>query len=96
MQTGGGLQTKILMAMAVESIVVCTSLPAKAIEFAVNEKNIFIEDNPIKMALLINNIFANPKKYESIKLEGKKLIEENYALNVIKDKLLNLIKVHLL
>jgi glycosyltransferase involved in cell wall biosynthesis len=96
MQTGGGLQTKILMAMAVESIVVCTSLPAKAIEFAVNEKNIFIEDNPIKMALLINNIFANPKKYESIKLEGKKLIKENYALNVIKDKLLNLIKVHLL
>ena len=92
MQSGGGLQTKILMAMALESIVVSTSLPVKAIESTMNNVNIMVEDEPIKFAKIINHIYEYPELYIPIKKASKKLIIENYSQKVIESKLNNLIE----
>lgn len=96
MQTGGGLQTKILMAMAVESLVITTSLPVKAIEDAKNWVNMIIEDEPKKFAEIINDAYNNPFKYQSIKVAAKKLILKVYSLDVIEEKLFDLIDNHLI
>ncbi len=95
MQTGGGLQTKILMAMAVESIVLSTSLPINAIENAKNGVNIIVEDDGGKTAEKINDIYNNPSEYASIKGQAKILIAETYALDVIEKKLINLVEKYL-
>lgn len=95
MQTGGGLQTKILMAMAVGSIVVSTSLPVIAIENAENNLNILVEDDPRKMAKKINNIYKNPMNYQNIKDNAHKLIKCTYSLDIIERNLFNLIDMHL-
>jgi glycosyltransferase involved in cell wall biosynthesis len=87
MQSGGGLQTKILMAMALESIVLSTSLPIKAIDGALNKVNIIIEDAPSNFVKIINSIFEFPEEYISIKKASKKLIIENYSTKVVESKL---------
>lgn len=95
MQTGGGLQTKVLMAMAVGSIVVSTSLPVIAIENAENNVNILVEDDPRKMAIKINNIYENPTVYQYIKKNAHKLIERTYSLDVIERNLFDIIENNL-
>jgi glycosyltransferase involved in cell wall biosynthesis len=92
MQSGGGLQTKILIAMALESIVVSTSLPVKAIDSAVNNVNILVEDNPLKFANIINHIYEFPELYTSIKKASRKLIIDKYSQKVIELNLYNLIE----
>ena len=91
MQSGGGLQTKILMAMALESIVVATSLPTKAIESAINNFNVIIEDDAFKFSQIINSLYQFPEVYNHIKKNAKKLIIDNYSHQVINTKLNNII-----
>ncbi len=95
MQSGGGLQTKILMAMAVESVVVSTSLPIAAIEGAKNGENIIVEDDAIQFANIINDIYYNPLKYRNIKREAKNVIKSTYSLEVIESKLFTFINNYL-
>ena len=91
MQSGGGLQTKILMSMALNNIVVLTTLSSKAIIGAENGKNMFIEDEPHKIASIINKIHGDPKSFQSVRIAAKELIENNYSLNIIEKKLSKLI-----
>ena len=91
MRSGGGLQTKILMSMAVESITILNSQSSKAIKGIKNGVNAIIENNPIKMAKKINLIFDNPKNFSEIRLAARNLIRKNYSLTVIEDKIFKLI-----
>jgi glycosyltransferase involved in cell wall biosynthesis len=90
MQSGGGLQTKILTAMALESIVITTSQPVKAINSAINNINIIVEDDPINFANIINHIYQFPESYLSIKKAAKKLIIDKYSEKVIESNLYKL------
>lgn len=92
MQSGGGLQTKILVAMALNSVVLSSSLPIAAIENAKNGENILVEDEPTKFAETINQIYLNPEAYAKVKKAAKQLIEEKYALSVIENRLLKLVE----
>ena len=92
MQSGGGLQTKILIAMALESIVVSTSLPVKAIDSAVNKVNILVEDNPLMFANIINHIYEFPELYSSMKKASRKLIIDNYSQKIIESNLYKLLE----
>jgi glycosyltransferase involved in cell wall biosynthesis len=91
MQTGGGLQTKILMAMALESLVISTSLASNPIDGAKNKSNILIEDDPDIMAAIINDIYDNSINYKEIRTAAKKLVINNYSLKVIESKLFNIV-----
>jgi glycosyltransferase involved in cell wall biosynthesis len=79
MQTGGGIQNKILEAMALGKINVTTTLAGNSIYKALNYKHYLAEDNAEKMATLINNIVAHPEKYECIGKNAKELASEIYT-----------------
>lgn len=87
MQTGGGLQTKILVAMGIGGIVVATSYSVKAIEGAENGINIFVVDDPIEFAKIINDIYRNPAKYSKVKVKAKELIKNQYTVSILEKKL---------
>ena len=92
MQSGGGLQTKILMSMAVESIVIMSKLSSFAIEGIENDFNAIIEDNPLKIAEKINMIYTKPDLFSKMRIEAKKLIENHYSNDVIENKMNEIIK----
>jgi glycosyltransferase involved in cell wall biosynthesis len=88
MQTGGGLQTKILLAMGLGSLVITTSASAAPIINAENMVNLIIEDNPIEITKIINSIYSNESDYDFIKKNARQLIYDNYSNQKIKEKLL--------
>jgi glycosyltransferase involved in cell wall biosynthesis len=88
MRSGGGLQTKIIEAMSLGTIVISTNLSSKSIIGVVNNKNILIEDNPELIAKLVNNIYFNPNDYVNVKLEAKKVIMANYINDNISDEII--------
>lgn len=87
MQTGGGIQNKILEGMALGKVNVVTSLGASSIYLAENNKHLLIEDNSIKMAKLINQIVENPQQFQNIGIEGKKLVTKIYTWKNFGDTL---------
>lgn len=91
MHTGGGLQTKILVAMGIGGIVLASSYSVKAIEGAENGNNIFVVDEPIEYAKIINDIYRNPAKYSKVKEKAKELIKNKYTVGVLEKKLCNII-----
>lgn len=91
MRSGGGLQTKILVSMAVESLVLLTSQPSNAIEGKNHYQNLIIEDDPNVIAEIINNIYQFPSSYSEIRYNARELIKNNYSIKAIENKLLNLI-----
>jgi len=90
MQTGGGIQNKILESMALRTINIVSSLAAKPIVGAKDKEHLLICDEPLKIANLINDIFLENSKYNNIKENAKKLIEENYTWKKYEEKLLKI------
>ncbi|MEI2707414.1 MAG: glycosyltransferase [Chitinophagaceae bacterium] len=79
MQTGGGVQNKILEGMALGKLNIATTLGAESIRFAENNKHLIVVDDASKMASTINNVLQNPAEYETVRMEGKKLVTEIYT-----------------
>jgi len=79
MQTGGGIQNKILEGMALGKVNVTTSLGASSIYQANHNEHLLVEDSPIKMAELINLIVENPEQFRRIGENGEKLASDLYT-----------------
>lgn len=79
MQTGGGIQNKILESMAIGQITLTNVKGANPISGHENFHNILIANKPSEFATLINSIYEDPQKYGDIKKNAQKLIKENYS-----------------
>ncbi len=79
MQTGGGVQNKILEGMALGKVNVTTKLGANSIRFAENGIHLLVEDNAKKMALLINQICKTPENYMGIGSRARDLVKDIYT-----------------
>lgn len=90
MQTGGGIQNKILESMALGTINIVSSLAAKPIG-AEHGKHYFVCDNPKEIAELIDNIYKNPQDFEHIKINAREFIRNNFTWKIYEDKLLKVI-----
>lgn len=90
MQTGGGIQNKILESMALGTINIISSLAAKPIG-AEHRKHYFVCDNPQKIAELIDNIYKNPQDFEHIKINAREFIRNNFTWKIYEDRLLKVI-----
>jgi glycosyltransferase involved in cell wall biosynthesis len=90
MQTGGGIQNKILETMALGTVNIVSILAAKPIG-GENMRDFIIEDNPSKIAMIINDIYKNPYKYDDIKKSARKYIKNNFTWTIYEQKLLNII-----
>jgi glycosyltransferase involved in cell wall biosynthesis len=95
MQTGGGIQNKILESMALGIINIVSSLAAKPIIGAKDKEHLLICDDPLKMAELINDIYLNVNKYSFIKENARKLIKEKYTWKNYENELLKMIRGNL-
>lgn len=94
MQTGAGVQNKVLEAMALGKPVVVSSLAANAIVGAKNRTHFYIEDNPKQIAEVIQS-FGTAESSE-VAAAGRKFVFENYSwkkygedLNAIVKKILS-------
>lgn len=90
MQTGGGIQNKILESMAVGAINIVSSLAAKPIG-AVDNLHFLIRDDPLEIAQTINDIHTNPYKYKHIRNYAREFIKENFTWDKVEKKLLEVV-----
>ena len=79
MQTGGGIQNKVLEAMGLGKVVITTTLSASPIKEAQNGRHIIIADTPDDFINEINRLSENPEKAEAIGKEARNLIHERYT-----------------
>jgi glycosyltransferase involved in cell wall biosynthesis len=86
MQSGGGLLTKILSSMAVESVVLSSTFPMDGIPGAENDVHLFIENNPDRFAQKINEIYDNPADYDLIRKNARIFIKNNFSWKAVEEK----------
>lgn len=88
-RVGGGTSYKILESMSCGTPVVTTPLSADAIEATDNE-NILVGRTPAELAEKTVKILVDEKLYETIVVNGRKLIEEKYKWKKIASDLENI------
>lgn len=79
MQTGGGIQNKILESMALGQITVTNNIGGNPITGSENLTNILIANTPEEFSYIINQLYNNPEKFQHIKTNAKNLILNNYS-----------------
>lgn len=91
MQTGAGIQNKVLESMALGTINIVSSLAAKPIG-AIHERDFLIIDNPREIANRINDIFMYPERYHYLKINSREFIKNNFTWDIYEKKLLQIIE----
>jgi glycosyltransferase involved in cell wall biosynthesis len=91
MQTGGGIQNKVLEAMALGTVNIVSLLASKPIG-AKDMSDFIVEDEPSKIAMIINDIYNNPHRYEYIKKSAREYIKNNFTWTIYEKNLLNIIE----
>ncbi|AEA34636.1 glycosyltransferase [Hippea maritima] len=81
MQTGAGIQNKILESMALGTINVVSSLAANPIG-ANHKKEFLVSDEPDEIANTINDIQKNKVKYEYLKSNAREFIRNNFTWTI--------------
>lgn len=92
MQSGGGIQNKVLENMALGALTFTTYLSGRPIVNEVNNKYLVMEDDPVQMAELINDALYHPEKYEPIKRAAKEYIKTYFNWDLYEQKMLTAIE----
>lgn len=93
MQTGGGMQNKILECMALGKIVITTTKVVKSIRGLKNQENIFEANTGEEYAKYITLIRKRPAAYLGIGKKAKRFIEKNYRWDIYEKKLKKLMGI---
>lgn len=88
MQNGGGIQNKILEAMALGKINILTKYAADPIIGGEDGKHFLIADAPKEMAGLINSIFESKEEYKHLGSNARDLIAASYTWDHYEDKVM--------
>ncbi len=88
MQSGGGIQNKILETMTLGKTIITTSLGEEPIVGAHHNKHLLVYDNPNDMVHAINDIYMYKKKYIKIGQNAKELMRNNYTWGIYEEKLI--------
>lgn len=91
MQTGGGIQNKILECMALGKVNIVSSLGADPIDGAKNDEHFLVVDEATQWIKTINDIFNNPEKYKHLEKNVKPFTKENFTWENYENKLLNML-----
>lgn len=86
MQTGAGIQNKVLESMALGKINIITSLAAKPITGAVNGIHFLVADTDEEYCNKITDVLMYPEKYESIGKSARGFIKANYTWDEYESK----------
>jgi glycosyltransferase involved in cell wall biosynthesis len=88
MQSGAGMQNKILEAMSCGLPVVCTSLGMGDIR-ASNSVNIILAECPLEFIRSIDSLLKNKKRRDELGKAARKFIENNYSWEISNMKFIN-------
>jgi glycosyltransferase involved in cell wall biosynthesis len=91
MQTGGGIQNKVLETMALGKINLLSSLAAQPISSALNGEHFLIEDDPLIFSEKINEICLSKHQKNQISENAKRFVLENYSWENYKVKFVEMI-----
>ena len=91
MQTGAGIQNKVLESMALGTRIILSSLAAKPIG-AKNGRDYLVIDDPAEMAKVINDIYNNPQLYNHLIENSRKFIKANFTWSIYEEKILKVIE----
>jgi glycosyltransferase involved in cell wall biosynthesis len=91
MQTGGGIQNKILESMAIGQITLTNNMGATPISGSINYQNLIIANTPTEFATIINELYINPEKYDYIKKNAKEIVFKKYSWDNYGNTLINLL-----
>jgi glycosyltransferase involved in cell wall biosynthesis len=92
MQTGGGIQNKVLESMALGQINILTTKAATPIYDAIDRVHFLIEDNPNLMVDLIIDILNRRQDYLHIGDNARQLIKSEYTWKNYETQLKNLLR----
>jgi len=84
MQTGAGIQNKVLESMALGTINIITDLAAKPIG-GVGGEDYFVVDDPLIMANTINHICEKPEVYQNYKTNSRNFIKRNFTWSIYEN-----------
>jgi glycosyltransferase involved in cell wall biosynthesis len=87
MQTGGGIQNKILESMALGQLTITNNLGARPIVGSVPMNHFLIANTPIEFASLINAIYENPTDFDHIKTNARDFILQQFSWKSYGDSL---------
>jgi glycosyltransferase involved in cell wall biosynthesis len=79
MQTGAGIQNKVLESMALGAINIITSLAADPIVGGIKGEHFLIADTPDEFRDMILAVFEQPDKYKKIGQSARKFIRQRYT-----------------
>lgn len=92
MQTGAGIQNKILESMALGKIVITSSLGAKPIIGAQDQRHLVIADTAEVFAAYITKISENRESYQEIGKNAEVFIKENYTWDKYEEGINDLVE----
>jgi glycosyltransferase involved in cell wall biosynthesis len=91
MQTGAGIQNKVLEAMALAKITILTSLAAKPIIGGVDGKHFVIANTADEFCNKIMDVFINPNCYDKIGINARDFIVKNYTWQIYEEQYIHAI-----
>jgi glycosyltransferase involved in cell wall biosynthesis len=92
MQTGGGIQNKVLESMALGQINILTEKAANPICGAIDGVHFLVKNDPAEMIGLITDILNDRYKYEHIGNNARQFIMSNYTWEKYEKQLCNLLE----
>ncbi|MCX7879744.1 MAG: glycosyltransferase family 4 protein [Ignavibacteria bacterium] len=91
MQTGGGIQNKILESLALGTIVLTTSHSAYPV-VGTNSDVLLIADKAEDWVRIIRDIYENPQKYDYMKNKAREYIKNNFTWEIYEKKYIETIE----
>jgi glycosyltransferase involved in cell wall biosynthesis len=92
MQTGAGMQNKVMEGMALGKLNIVSSLAARAIIHAENGKHFIVEDDGEIIASIINKINKDLDEYTNIGIQARTFMEHHYQWSSFEKILKNTIE----
>jgi glycosyltransferase involved in cell wall biosynthesis len=79
MQTGAGIQNKVLEAMALGTINILTPLAARPISKAADREHFLVANNADDFCNIIVDVMEHTQKYDKIKQKARDFIQQHYT-----------------
>ncbi len=92
--SGSGMRVKIVEGMATGRVVFTSSIGAEGLN-ATDKENIFIDDDPSKMAQTINETLTKPNEVAKVSRNARSFIENEFDNTEIAQRLIDFFQSHL-